>query len=145
MEKRKFPRILLKIVLYLIMSFLFYVIVIGSFVSYYNNSETLWFPIFQTILFVSIVYFLMRKIINVTFKTLYHDFLYLFVRKKIKIVKEDKSYSIVKVSGTIKLDAQEWLATNLTKEQAIVRLNTMKSQQIRELRLKKLKKIEKVS
>jgi len=98
MEKRKGRRVLYKFFATLLIALLLFIVVYGGIRSYFENSENIWFPIFQSVLFLGIIYLFLFKMINIFAFKMYSDTLYLFKKKEIKIVKEtDNTYSIVKM------------------------------------------------
>ena len=96
MEKRKGRRILYKLLLIIIVGFLSYIIIFNGVKDYFDSSDNLWYPIFQSILFLMFIYLITFRIINPIVYTLYSDVLYLFKKKEITIIKENNTYSIVK-------------------------------------------------
>ena len=104
MEKRKGRRILYKLALIIIVCFLSYIIIFGGVKDYFDKSDNLWYPIFQSILFLMFMYLITFRFINPIVYKLYSDILYLFKKKEIRVIKEsDGSYSIVKTIKTGKI------------------------------------------
>jgi len=125
---------------------------VGPLCSYIRDAESVYFAIFQFILFLTILYFIAKKMFHAIFGVFISDFKSIFIKKEIRIIKEKNdthfkkyTYSIVKMPKNVKDDNYTniiWLKTNLTKIQSHIELNEINTEELKKLRKKKLKKLK---
>lgn len=134
--------------MFLIVSFLFYVIVIGSTISYFRDSDSLWVPAIQSILWISLVFFITRKFLKFIISKIISDIRHFFSKKEIEIIKEDGSYCIVKKTkkkfSFMYFDTKDYIDFNLTEEEAKYKFDLIKKEKNKKVRLKKLKRLSSI-